>query len=165
MTPTMPSFHCTLAHFLLRCPDGAYGDRTQGIMHAEWAVRLDPSNAEYHRILAGGYEQRGALDKAAAEYRRVAELDPRRYKYRYHACRLAQDQQGMLENLQKAIEFDPLDPWLYPELASLHLDQGEYDKAIAAWTKAIDVSQAVRDESADPRRFFFYSMTERYTRP
>lgn len=59
------------------------GDRA-GIAHLEAAVKLDPSNLEYHLALAGAYSKFGRLDAARRERRASIEMaratDPRAEK-------------------------------------------------------------------------------------
>lgn len=61
----------TVAGFYLNVERGS-----EVVRVAESAVKLDPQNAEAHRLLALGLHISLRLDEAAAEYKRTLELDP-----------------------------------------------------------------------------------------
>jgi serine/threonine protein kinase/Flp pilus assembly protein TadD len=154
LDPDNAKLHCAIAFFLTQCPDVAYRDGARALVHAKWAVQLNPDSAECHAHLAMAYNRLGDREKARTEMLRVLELNPSDYHHHlFQACFLAEDFQGALEALQKAVECNPDDAWAYGGMGVVYFDLREYEKAIGAFTKAIDLQQASRDESADTRRY------------
>lgn len=153
LDPDNAKLHCAIAFFLAQCPDVAYRDGARALVHAKWAVQLNPDSAKCRAHLAMAYAHQGDREKARTEFLRAMELNPSDYHALFLACYLGEDYQGALEALQKAVECNPDDAWAYGSMGVVYFDLREYEKAIGAFTKAIDLRQARRDESADTKRF------------
>jgi tetratricopeptide (TPR) repeat protein len=54
----------------------AAGNVTDAIARLRYAIRLDPSNAKAHRLLAEALERTGAVNEAIDEYRAATQHDP-----------------------------------------------------------------------------------------
>ncbi|HEV7844132.1 MAG TPA: tetratricopeptide repeat protein, partial [Pyrinomonadaceae bacterium] len=54
----------------------AAGNVTDAIARLRYAIRLDPSNAKAHRLLADALERTGAVNEAIDEYRAATQHDP-----------------------------------------------------------------------------------------
>ena len=114
----------------------------EAVRYSEMAVALDPQSpiirGDYAETLTGA----GRHDEALAQYRKSVEIDPEfavgysgiGREYRYSYGRFA----DAAAAIKKAIQLSPEYPWLYLELANIHLDWGEPDQA-AAWLDEIRV--------------------------
>jgi tetratricopeptide (TPR) repeat protein len=99
----------------------------------ERALELDPLSAIINENLAGQFEILGRFDDAEVRYRKVTEIDPSMpnpyvemgFLEAYGRNRFA-DAVALVE---KSIELDPGNPWMRMDLAQLHLDLGDDDRA------------------------------------
>jgi serine/threonine protein kinase/Flp pilus assembly protein TadD len=152
LAPDNAYFHYALAEFLGTCPDVARQDLQSALLHARWAVRLAPQNRAFKYVLATVYGNLGQKDKAAAEMRQAAELctdQAERIKYLARACSYAGDLKGAVEWSKKAVALAPDNPDTYQGLGELYVRLEEYENAIAATTKAIELIRNLTDESAE----------------
>jgi tetratricopeptide (TPR) repeat protein len=109
------------------------------------ALELQPTNPEFHVGLARFYEARTRPEEAAAEFRKAAELFPpgstTAYLYLAQAFLVVGDLRAARENYEKCVsipseDYTHADAYLY--LGHIHNLLGEYDQAVAAFTKALD---------------------------
>jgi Flp pilus assembly protein TadD len=110
--------------------------------HLALALRFQPDSARYHYLLAVALraEDRGNLEKAAAQYRRALELDPANVKclmeYGLVAVRLGRTEEG-LARLRQAAERAPDDVEVVGKLAKGLRLVGRSDEARAALRAAL----------------------------
>jgi tetratricopeptide (TPR) repeat protein len=90
--------------------------------HLTAALRYQPDNPRYHRLMAAALEgdRRGDRDRAAEHYRRSLDLDPNqpgcRADYGLLAVQLGREDIG-LRALREAVEQQPTNPCLVDKLA------------------------------------------------
>jgi tetratricopeptide (TPR) repeat protein/tRNA A-37 threonylcarbamoyl transferase component Bud32 len=157
LAPDNSEFHHQLAYFLSHVPDTAYRDNERAILHMKCAVQLEPGNAGYQSALGEIYHRQGRKDEALVHYRRACALKPDAYLARFRMCQLTGDLHGALEVMQKKAEFGAPSAWDYFEIGHMYRARRNHQEAIAAYTKAIDMAQTIRDESADTTRFYRYT--------
>ena len=159
LAPDNGYFHSVLAGFLGTCSDVARRDLPSALLHASWAVRLAPQNCSFKYALATVYGNLGQKDKAAAEMRQAAELctnQAERIKYAARACSFAGDLKGAVEWSKKALALAPNNAGIYQGLGELYVRLEEYENAIVATTKAIDLIRNNTDESTESSAFINY---------
>jgi tetratricopeptide (TPR) repeat protein len=109
------------------------------------ALELQPTNPEFHVYLARFYQESTRPKEAAAEFRKAAELFPpgstRAYLYLARAFLIVGDLRAARENYEKCVsipseDFTSADAYWW--LGYIHTVLGEYDQAVAAFTKALD---------------------------
>jgi tetratricopeptide (TPR) repeat protein len=157
LAPDNAEFHFALANFSMACPDVAYRDSKSFVLHAKWAVRLDPKNYGYRHHLSGAYANLGEREKAWAEMQESAELCPDpaiANSLRAAAHRMAGDFAGALEWEKKALELDPENPLIHEHLSWYYFELGQYEETIVAATKAIAGFSKIRSESSDNIAFY-----------
>jgi tetratricopeptide (TPR) repeat protein len=113
--------------------------------HLRRALELQPTNPKFHVYLARVYEGSERPKEAAAEFKKAAELFPpgstTAYLFLAHAFRAVDDLRAARENYEKCVSIpseDPTHAEAYSYLGHIHAVLGEYDQAVAAWTKALD---------------------------
>jgi len=110
-----------------------YGDRVE-LSSLQKAVRLDPSDADYHHHLGRFYAlvQRDP-SSAIAEYLAAVQLNPHSARYWFDlssAYQVLGDRDHQAEALERAVQADPATPDVAWEAANLHLVEGQTDKAL-----------------------------------
>jgi tetratricopeptide (TPR) repeat protein len=87
----------------------------------------------------------GRPKEAAAAYRKAAELFPpgsaEAYEILGEAALVASDYRAARENFEKSLSIDPSYLFAYRGLGQVHRALGEYDQAVAAFTKALQCPQ------------------------
>ena len=98
------------------------------------AIRIEPSNAEYHALLGRNLAFSGTtLDDAISNYRIAVHLNPYVARYwldlagAYQVLGRTREQQASVEH---AVEADPTTPHVAWEAANFFLVQGEREKAL-----------------------------------
>jgi tetratricopeptide (TPR) repeat protein len=109
------------------------------------ALELQPTNPVFHVNLARFYRENARPKEAAAEFRKAAELFPpgstEAYLYLARAFEVVDDFRGAKENYEKCLSIPSEDftrADAYWSLGYIHVVLGEYDQAVAAYTKALD---------------------------
>jgi serine/threonine protein kinase/Tfp pilus assembly protein PilF len=138
-------------HRAIECdPNNAEAHCALGFMmgqepHLRRALELQPTNPVFHVYLARFYEGRTRPKEAAAEFRRAAELFPpgstRAYRYLARAFQIVGDLRAARENYEKCVSIPSEDYTradAYLELGHIRVVLGEYDQAVAAFTRALD---------------------------
>jgi hypothetical protein len=120
--------------FSLRAFLAAHLAATPALPNLNKAIRLEPSNAEYHELLGRNLALSGAsLDEAISDYRTALHLDP--YEARYWldlagAYQVAGRTSEQGESVEHAVEADPTTPHVAWEAANFFLVQGDQEKAL-----------------------------------
>ncbi len=125
----------------------ANDDPDDAIRNATEAIELDPSFAlawhERARARLRKGDDKGALDDMNRAF--TADPDapaaPSMYGVRGEARRRTGDLGGALEDGKKAVELDPKDHVLWRHLGTTHLQNSEYEAAVRALTKAIELDE------------------------
>src|SRR5438445_11745835 len=98
------------------------------------AIRLEPSNAEYHELLGRYLAFSGQnLDGAIPNYQAAVDLNPYAARYWLHfasAYQVANRTSEQRESLERAVEADPTTPHVAWEAANFFLVQGDREKAL-----------------------------------
>jgi len=110
-----------------------FGDRLE-LSSLQRAVRLDPSDADYHHHL-GRYYAMVLRDPASAigQYANAVKLNPHSARYWFDlssAYQVLGDQDNQARALERAVEADPTTPDVAWEAANLHLVEGQTEKAL-----------------------------------
>jgi len=160
LDPDNAKFHHALARSCRAYREPVFHDLKCASLHMNWALRLDPQNSEYHYELASVCAASGEKGKAVAEMRKAPEFsDPnsaRGMRFLANASDFAGDVRGALEWAKKALALAPDDWVVNGDLAGYYLRLGEYENAIAAATKAIELCGKARTGSAARAMFYFY---------
>ena len=108
------------------------------------AISLEDENALAHGVLCHVYLLMKKHDESIAEGRRAVALAPNMalaYTYLGTTLSFAGESKEAVDVLKTAIRLNPLpDPVSYFQLGFAYRDLGQYDKAIAACKKAIDIN-------------------------
>jgi serine/threonine protein kinase/Tfp pilus assembly protein PilF len=131
-------------------PDNAEAHCALGFMlgkepYLRRALELQPTNPEFHVYLARFYEETTRPKEAAAEFTKAAELYPPgstlAYLYFARAFLVVGAFRAARENYEKCVSI-PSEDFTHADahfwLAYIHIVLGEYDQAVAAFTKALD---------------------------
>jgi tetratricopeptide (TPR) repeat protein/tRNA A-37 threonylcarbamoyl transferase component Bud32 len=110
------------------------------------AQELRPTDPIFHFEIAGYYEVTGRPKEAAAAYRKAAQLFPpgsaEAYLNLAHACKFVGDRRGVIENLEKCLSITTSNNYTHfyahCELGGLHSHLGQYEQALAHYTKALE---------------------------
>lgn len=159
LDPDNAAFHHALGRFCSDCPDLRFRDLDCARLHLQWASRLDPQNLVYHHGLAAIYDRLNETDKAMNEIRQTVELadsKAARMMLEAAAARMNADLRGSLEWEHRALTLAPESLAVHEHLADLYGRLGEYDQAIAAATKCLELASRVRHETSDSRAFIYY---------
>ena len=104
-----------------------------------------PNKVEAISLRAEAYKSLGELDRAIADYRVVAGLNPRDFYPPYHLGRLLKET-GYLDEasdyLRRALEIQPGSPYVHEALSDNHLERGKAGDGAAA---LIQFQQAERE--------------------
>jgi tetratricopeptide (TPR) repeat protein len=101
------------------------------------ATALEPSNAEYHELLARNLALSGpSLEEAISAYRTAVHLNP--YESRYWldlagAYQVAGRVEQQKQSVEQAVEADPATPHVAWEAANFFLLQGDQEKALRSF--------------------------------
>lgn len=137
-----------LAEFYLRV-----GRVTEAIQEAEAVLKVNPDNADAHRLLGRiyvrnlseaqpGKSAKDTMDKALGEFEAVTRLDPtdtESWVVLGRLYRMSNQSDKAEEAFKKGMSADPDSRDALSGLAQLYSDQGEYDQAIDLLTKIPDV--------------------------
>jgi TolB-like protein len=115
---------------------------------AQKAISLDDSNAAAYSALGNVYAMKRQYDQAIAECKRAVSLDPNSTD-NFYRLGIVLNWAGRAEEavpyLQKAIRLNPLPPALYfIHLAVSYRDSGQYEKAIEASKKALQLEPSTQ---------------------
>jgi eukaryotic-like serine/threonine-protein kinase len=117
------------------------GRSTEAIQAFQKAIEINPYYWMNHLTLGNAYYQIADYRKALDSYRRVTELDPKNpFAYINIAAILLQTGhfQEAIEPLQKSLQINP-DGQGYSNLGIAYFYLKQYDKAIAAYEKAVQL--------------------------
>ncbi|MBI1789383.1 MAG: tetratricopeptide repeat protein [Acidobacteria bacterium] len=121
--------------------------------------------AEIRAIATLGFNlhQRGLFDEAGHIFEGLLALDPGNYLgyAGLGAIDLAHKPprlEAAVQNLSKAAELNPSDPSVRANLGEAHLRQGEFQKAAAAFHKALELDPEGRDAGANRARAIIEGM-------
>jgi len=121
----------------------------EAIVEYDYAISIQPHNAEYHLELARIYsrlanlrQDKDALKKAVREFRNALELNPHD-GLAYSHLGWTYKQHGMYEEavqeLKRAIELDPTNASFHWRLGSVYRAMDELSKARKEFQKVLDV--------------------------
>jgi TolB-like protein len=115
---------------------------------AQKAISLDDSSAAAYSALGNVYAMKRQYDQAIAECKRAVSLDPNSTD-NFYRLGIVLNWAGRAEEavpyLQKAIRLNPLPPALYfIHLAVSYRDSGQYEKAIEASKKALQLEPSTQ---------------------
>jgi serine/threonine protein kinase/Flp pilus assembly protein TadD len=121
------------------------GHEKIALHHLRRALELQPTAPGSYIGLAHHYRMTGRPKEAAAAWRKAAELAPpgsaEAYRFLAEGCLLVNDYRTARENFEKSLLIAPLDPEAHFGLGRAHQALGEYDQAVAAFTKALECPQ------------------------
>jgi len=128
------------------------------------AIKLDPTNANYHLDLGDAYLAQNPSDgsKSIEEYNTAQSLDPKSVNAMLHMGRLwknAMDYKASYDYFTKAIKLDSTYAPAHRELAELLYSEGRYDEAIAEYTKYLQLNNSL---SARSRYGIFLFLAKKY---
>jgi serine/threonine-protein kinase len=119
----------------------ASGRSAEAIQAYQKAVEMNPYYWVNHNVLGNAYYQLADYGRAAESYRRVIELDPNN-PYAYNNLGAVLVQSGKfreaVEPLQKSLQFS-VGGQAYSNLGIAYFYLKEYDKAISAYEKAVQL--------------------------
>jgi tetratricopeptide (TPR) repeat protein len=108
-----------------------------GLTTFQWAVRLDPGNADFYNRLGHYYDFLGRDPASAFEaYKKAVQFNPHKAKYWLDLANTYQvmgDEQGQKDAIEQAVRMDPTTPVVAWQAANLYLVQGETEKALRAF--------------------------------
>jgi serine/threonine protein kinase/tetratricopeptide (TPR) repeat protein len=113
-----------------------------------WAIGLNPSYAIAHHWYGSLLRDMGRFDEALTELERARELNPFSLSintslgYLFYFAR--QSDQAIVQG-KKALQLDPKFHWAHDVIALAHLQKGEFEEAIAAFQKAVSLSESSVD--------------------
>jgi tetratricopeptide (TPR) repeat protein len=106
------------------------------------AIRLEPSNAEYHALLGRNLALSGvSLDEAISDYRTAVLLNPYESRYwldlasAYHVAGRIDEQ---TQSVEQAVDADPTTPNVAWAAANIFLIQGNVGKALPYFRTVLD---------------------------
>ncbi|MDQ8187031.1 tetratricopeptide repeat protein [Pelagicoccus sp. SDUM812002] len=118
------------------------GDVRTGLRYVQRAVKLDPDSSTLHFQLAGVYMKLGQIDDAETHYQLCVKLQPDFADAWLGLIEIAKQRQSptlVRRTLQSALRAAPDSPSLNIEKGDLLLAQKQFDQAIAAYKKSIEV--------------------------
>ena len=111
----------------------------------ERLLAIDANDLEAMQQLVKVYKREHQYDQAVALLKRLAELAPaRRREYYTEIAEIKTDQrrdEEAIEWISKAVASSPNDPIAHQRLAERYVEMQEFDKAIAAYEKAIELDK------------------------
>jgi len=129
-------------------------DKREAIKYFEKAVKMDPYNGKILMNLGAVYLNTNFLDEAIETLNESMKYY--KAKNTYHAIALYHYKTG---NIKEAMNIFRKTIYLYPnyikayhDLASLHLDKNEYEKAIKLWKRPIELKVNFEEE----HKFLYY---------
>ena len=151
--PNNAEYHRILASFLAFCIDVRFEDADAALLHAKWAVRLEPESSSSHHLLAGVYlyPHRDSVN-AENEYLRAAELsqnDQQKYRCLLRAAFAGKRYRDVVEISRNLDSELPESQRSLRRVAEAHRQLGEYEQAIKAATLAIATGRIGRVDSAN----------------
>jgi serine/threonine protein kinase/Tfp pilus assembly protein PilF len=109
------------------------------------ALELEPTNPGFYFVLAWYYYRTGRPKEEAAAYRKAAELSPpgsaKAYSFLAKAALADGDLRAAKEHFEQWLSMAPSDAEAHSGLGGVHLAFGEYDRALAAYNKALQSPQ------------------------
>ncbi|PHR94866.1 MAG: hypothetical protein COA78_31330 [Blastopirellula sp.] len=150
LAPNNAQMHDKLAKFLTICPVQELREFKFALLHAKWAVRLEPQSSRYHCTLARVYTGLGMLDEARVECKRASTIDPNSAEVFYNRTFISLqtgDSQSALDNMIRAVKLDPSRPEYLHKLGSIYRGRGEPELAIAKASEAIAIAQETYNET------------------
>lgn len=129
------------------------GQLQKGIAEAETLVKQDPNNVNAHRILAriysrmiGGDQPNGKVNQemlknALAEYKKIAELDPKdpeSFSMLARLYRASHDEAAAEAAYRKLLEIDSTSEEALTGLAAVYSDKGDLKNAIGMLKRAVE---------------------------
>lgn len=133
--PNSPPFHHDLAIML-----STAGRTKEAIVELEAAIKLDPNQPMYHYELGLAWSETGDLDKTIASLEKTVKLDPSMHRAWYNlglARNGKGDVPGALDALSRGEAANPHDPALPYARATILLNQGRKEEAMAAAQAAL----------------------------
>ncbi len=119
---------------------------------AERAIALEPNGASAARLLAGVRWAQGRIEEAAAEYRRLAVLDPEDLESQFQlGILLTQNERAdeAMEVLERIRHRSSLPPGMLIEIGRIYKAAGDYERAIEAYETFLEQrpknAQALRE--------------------
>jgi tetratricopeptide (TPR) repeat protein len=100
----------------------------------EWAIKLDPANADYHERL-GRFDELENLDpvSAVSQYKEAVQLEPNASRFWLDlagAYRVLGDTTSQASAIERAVAVDPMTPDVAWEAANLYMARGDDEKAL-----------------------------------
>ena len=126
------------------------GDWEGLIQTIETRYRLSPANHSLLKELAEAYENLGNDDEALAALEQYAERVPADYSGHLDLARIHRRLGAYghaREHLERAIIVDPVNPEPVGELASLDLNAGRFDAALAGYERARELARTSRQRA------------------
>ncbi|XZE17591.1 protein kinase domain-containing protein [Pirellulaceae bacterium SH449] len=153
LEPDNAEYHRTIASFLAFCIDVMFEDADTALLHAKWAVRLEPESSPCHSLLAGVYlyPHKDSVN-AEKEYLRAAELsqnDQEKYRCLLRAASAGKRYRDVVELSRNLDPELPESQLALRRVAEAHYQLGEYEQAIKVATLAIANGRIRRVDSAN----------------
>jgi len=124
---------------LSKSPKGSF---KMAIGLAQKAIKLDPSLAEPHRVLAHTYVLMRRYDAATAEAEKAVEMEPGSadpHATLGHVLLLSGRPREAITRLEKAMRVNPFPPsWYYHNLGAAYSLEGRDEEAITFYRKALE---------------------------
>lgn len=122
----------------------ALGDLERAIADYSTAIELHANRVEAYDARASAYAAHGSIDAAFADYEQALALDPNYTVVYYNRAGVYYYWQGAgdlaLDDLNRAIEIDPVYVDAYLLRGQIHSDQGNYDQALDDFNTAINLA-------------------------
>ena len=124
------------------------GDLDKGIQELQMAAKKQPSFAGTHEVLANAYLAKQDFDNAAAELKRVIELDHSNEDayYRLGLVYLTQKQPVEAQEVfNQLLKINPSSANGHAGLASAYSDEHRYEEALAEYKRVAGIDSTYRD--------------------
>jgi len=144
-SPKPGSVHADLARI-----HGQFGNRAAELASWGRAIALDAGQALYRVKRARLYERNGQIDLAIEDYTCAIHLRPDMAEYVFARALLYERKRDghAMADFNRAIHLDRHDGTYYVARAQYHHQRGSYDKAVADYTRALDILKAA--PTSDP---------------
>jgi len=128
-------------YFALAKNYSALNKHSLAIEAGKEAVRLAPENLDYRKTLADVYIAAFEIDKAAEEYEQIVRRDSTSLESWYNLARLYQGRKPLkaLEVYNSIIRRFGAEWEVLLQIAEMHNQMGEYEKAAAAMKKMLEI--------------------------